>query len=109
MFSHATAGGWWPEHPDVRAIQAAESRVSLGNHVLLVERRDDGGVLKLMGADGHMPLEVVVTRDGALLRLGRGLAVSVDVGSRSKLLGGGDFGPRKAGAWNGLTKGAGMA
>lgn len=56
---------------------AAESRLTIGAHVVVVERHDGGGVLKLIAADGGLPLEIVITKEGAVLRLGRGLAVSV--------------------------------
>ncbi|HEY2731002.1 MAG TPA: hypothetical protein VGK52_13755 [Polyangia bacterium] len=46
--------------------------------MLHVERRDGGGVLKLMAADGSLPLQITITKEGAVLHLGRGLSVLVD-------------------------------
>jgi hypothetical protein len=54
-----------------------ESRLTIGDHVIVVERHAEGGVLKLIAADGNLPLEIAVTREGAVLRLGRGISVSV--------------------------------
>lgn len=57
--------------------RSAESRLIIGDHVVVVERHAAGGVLKLIAADGNLPLEIAITKEGAVLRLGRGLAVSV--------------------------------
>ena len=56
---------------------SGESRLTIGDHVVVVERHEGGGVLKLVAADGNLPLEISITKDGAVLRLGRGLTVSV--------------------------------
>jgi hypothetical protein len=55
----------------------ASSRLTIGDHVVVVERHPGGGVLKLLSADGNLPLEIAITKEGAVLRLGRGLTVSV--------------------------------
>ncbi len=55
----------------------AESRLTIGDHVVVVERNAAGGVLKLIATDGSLPLEIAITKDGAVLRLGRGLTVSL--------------------------------
>lgn len=57
--------------------QAPEARLTIGDHVLVVERSAEGGVLKLVAADGNLPIEIVITKGGAVLRLGRGLTVSL--------------------------------
>ena len=67
--------------PDARgaALLGArdESRLALGDHAVVVERHAGGGVLKLIAADGNLPLEISITQEGAVLRLGRGLTVSL--------------------------------
>ena len=55
----------------------AQSRLTIGDHVVVVERHPGGGVLKLIAADGNLPLEIAITNEGAVLRLGRGLTVSL--------------------------------
>ena len=44
----------------------------------MIERHEDGGVLRLLAPDGDLPIEIAVSNSGAVLRLGRGLAVSID-------------------------------
>lgn len=46
--------------------------------MLVVERSETGGVLRLLAPDGALPIEIAVSRDGAVLRLGRGLALAID-------------------------------
>jgi hypothetical protein len=55
-----------------------EARLSIGAHMLVIERHGTGGLLKLIAPDGTLPLEISITNEGAVLRLGRGLAVSVN-------------------------------
>jgi hypothetical protein len=66
------------ERADAPLVKSGdESRLTIGDHVVVVERNAAGGVLKLIAADGNLPLEIAITKDGAVLRLGRGLTVSV--------------------------------
>jgi hypothetical protein len=67
-----------PKASDGALVNAGgESRLTIGDHVVVVERNAGGGVLRLIAADGNLPLEIAITREGAVLRLGRGLTVSV--------------------------------
>ena len=70
-----------PSSSEIGGAALAEARavssVRVGDHLLVVEHREDGGVLRLAAPDGTLPIEIAVTREGAVLRLGRGLAVSV--------------------------------
>lgn len=54
-----------------------DTRVTLGNHVLVIERTAEGGLLRLLSPEGAKPIEIEVTAAGPILRLGNGLAISV--------------------------------
>ena len=59
------------------AERPQETRIALGNHVLVVERTAEGGLLRLLSPEGAKPLEIEVTAAGPVLRLGHGLAIAV--------------------------------
>ena len=68
-----------PEAAGVRRSDAPlEARVTIGSHVVVIERTRSGGIVTLRGADGSVPLEIEITSAGPLLRLRSGLAIAVE-------------------------------
>jgi len=61
-----------------RAPDQQCQRLSIGQHVLVLQRTESGGVLSLMAADGSQPIEIEITPAGPILRLRSGLAVTVE-------------------------------
>lgn len=59
------------------AERQADTRITVGGHVLVVERTAEGGLLRLLSPDGAKPIEIEVTAAGPILRLGHGLAIAV--------------------------------
>lgn len=57
---------------------APGDRIVLGTCEVRLERREGGGVLRLVTADGAQPLEIEVGPGGPLLRLRAGLGVVVE-------------------------------
>jgi hypothetical protein len=54
-----------------------ETRIVMGDHVLMIERTAGGGLVRLLSPNGAKPLEIEITSRGPVLRLGNGLAISV--------------------------------
>ena len=54
------------------------SRVAMGNHWLVLQRTEGGGLLRVVGPDGAAPLEVAITPEGPVLHLRAGLAIAAD-------------------------------
>jgi hypothetical protein len=69
-------------HKETESVSLAETasdmRVAIGKHLLIVERTESGGILKLVAADGNQPLEIEITESGPILRLRTGLSVSIE-------------------------------
>jgi hypothetical protein len=61
----------------VAVSHPSRQQFTIGTHVLVLERTDNGGLLKLASSDGSQPLEIEITPAGAVLRLGTGLAITV--------------------------------
>ena len=57
---------------------ADETRLTLGNCEVVLERTESGGILRLVTADGAQPLEIEVGPNGPLLRLRAGLGIVVE-------------------------------
>jgi len=55
-----------------------ESRISVGDHTLFLERTDSGAVIRLVSPDGSRPIEIEITPSGPILRLRSGMAIAVD-------------------------------
>jgi hypothetical protein len=51
--------------------------IPLGEHFLHIEAAPDGHTLRLVGRDGGQRLEIVVTPQGPVLRLGAGLRIEL--------------------------------
>ena len=58
--------------------RSSREQLAIGTHVLVLERTENGGVLKLIADDGTQPMEIEVTPAGPILRLRNGLAISVE-------------------------------
>jgi hypothetical protein len=57
---------------------ATESRMSIGDHTLVVQRTDSGAVIRLLGSEGARPIEIEITPSGPVLRLRTGVSIVVD-------------------------------
>lgn len=52
-------------------------RLHIGQHTLVLQLTNGGGILSLVAADGSQPIEIEITPAGPILRLRSGLAVSI--------------------------------
>jgi hypothetical protein len=61
-----------------RSGEAKALAVRLGTHVLHIQRTKDGGTLRLEAGDGDQRLEIEVSPNGPVVRLGTSLSITVD-------------------------------